>query len=536
MVLPASVAVGDAAAHVNNRLRVRNRAHIVPSSGSSALAVAMGTSTLDVGVEANLRSIVSQGNVLLRHRSRVEGSITTAGTVNQQQNVTIIGPILEQQDLRPFSFRSWNVDFDSGLQGDVLLEPSAARELSPGHYGAVTLEPRSELTLNAGTYTFRSLRVEPQAILRLDDAAGVVFLYVGDTLAYHGAVQSESGSAAHFLLGYAGTQSTVIEGSFRGTLVAPFADVTLSSTTHVGSVFAKTLEVRPGSRIEHAPFAAWSLVAGIDFDQDGVSDELDNCPAIANPTQADGDGDAIGDACDSCPGGTDGDGDGLCNSEDNCPAVANASQVDVDGDGAGDACDSQRCFTPILLEEEQQAIKLARESQTGESALPLQERWRLTESRPVCIERGPAAARRLRLRFYNYVQNRMSDVLVNLNAQAVEQFDVVQRQPLISTDEYAEADAIALADSDVQAALASSGYEPVLNTYGINRGAVPACEAHRCVSIVYAKRIGGSATFVPPETYNGGNVRWNGVNNLLEVIADISGGQVVQIEDLRLTP
>ena len=53
---------------------------------------------------------------------------------------------------------------------------------------------------------------------------------------------------------------------------------------------------------------------------------------------------------------------------------------------------------------------------------------------------------------------------------------------------------------------------------------------YRCVSIVYAKRIGGSATFVPPETYNGGNVRWNGVNNLLEVIADISGGQVVQIK------
>jgi hypothetical protein len=39
-------------------------------------------------------------------------------------------------------------------------------------------------------------------------------------------------------------------------------------------------------------------------------------------------------------GGGDGDADGICNAEDNCPAVANASQDDVDGDDVGDACDA----------------------------------------------------------------------------------------------------------------------------------------------------------------------------------------------------
>jgi hypothetical protein len=39
--------------------------------------------------------------------------------------------------------------------------------------------------------------------------------------------------------------------------------------------------------------------------------------------------------------GVDSDGDGITDGSDNCPDVANASQADCDTDGLGDACDSQ---------------------------------------------------------------------------------------------------------------------------------------------------------------------------------------------------
>ena len=110
-----------------------------------------------------------------------------------------------------------------------------------------------------------------------------------------------------------------------------------------------------------------------DDDNDGVADGADNCPTSTRtpdqaehrrrragrrvrhrrrqrrrrgrhrqlpahrrtPTQANTDGDAQGDACD-----TDDDNDGVVDGADNCPLVANADQANTDGDARGDACDA----------------------------------------------------------------------------------------------------------------------------------------------------------------------------------------------------
>ena len=84
---------------------------------------------------------------------------------------------------------------------------------------------------------------------------------------------------------------------------------------------------------------------GADSDGDGVHNVCDNCPFVANPSQADSDHDGLGDACDVCPNvpdpqQLDSDHDGVGDACDNCIAVPNGHQDDTDGDGIGDACDN----------------------------------------------------------------------------------------------------------------------------------------------------------------------------------------------------
>ncbi len=85
----------------------------------------------------------------------------------------------------------------------------------------------------------------------------------------------------------------------------------------------------------------------LDTDGDGVVDLPDNCPATANPDQADLDGDAQGDACDADADGDgvpdadgdgvpDADGDGVPDAADACPTEGIGAGPDANGDGCKD--------------------------------------------------------------------------------------------------------------------------------------------------------------------------------------------------------
>lgn len=115
-----------------------------------------------------------------------------------------------------------------------------------------------------------------------------------------------------------------------------------------------------------------------DADGDGVADEADNCPDVANADQADADGDDAGDLCDGCPddfrktaagqcgcgvADIDADGDGVLNCLEECPfdpdkveegqCGCGRSDLDRDEDGTAD------CLDGCPLDPEKTAAGLA---------------------------------------------------------------------------------------------------------------------------------------------------------------------------------
>jgi thermitase len=92
--------------------------------------------------------------------------------------------------------------------------------------------------------------------------------------------------------------------------------------------------------VRAAMAAAGLPVPRADTDDDGVPDDVDNCPSFANPAQTDGDRDGRGDACAQTAWGPDTDRDGVPDPDDDCPAAVDPAQADGDGDGVGDACDA----------------------------------------------------------------------------------------------------------------------------------------------------------------------------------------------------
>jgi len=219
---------------------------------SACLSVCMVGSAGQVRIGADAVAdgdVNAVGTVFLADRGRVQGTLTTRDTVNRQYgstigllraraNVTL--PTLSSKDVVP------------GTQ-DLNVNNGQTLNLLPGNWGVVHLFAGSKLLLQAGTYHFQQLILEPDVNVTANLAAGNIDVRSNFYSFADRTKMTVQNGKEYQLSWYTSQSSSLYIGTdvvFRGILTAPSASVDLASRTYIyGGLRAYYVGMQPDSRV-----------------------------------------------------------------------------------------------------------------------------------------------------------------------------------------------------------------------------------------------------------------------------------------------
>ena len=305
------------------RLRVRNLASLAVSAGELAATVPVGTSFVaapDGGVPQgdevrwSLGTLAPGAEVVRRLTVQVDGTLSNGALVVADASVS---GLLNGQAVAADANAVMAVHAAPPLGLSMNANPDPVRPDEQVYY-ALTVS-----NLSSSTLTGVVLDAQTPNYMRAYNSANTAG---GDCITV--SVYCTPGETVRWQLG------ALAPGEVRTVQMAP---VLYDGPPPDGTVLRAEATVYFDGGTATAARDVVVDSARTDTDDDGIGDNIDNCPNTPNPDQADGDYDGLGDVCDA---GTDADRDDVPDGSDNCPLISNANQADLDDDGRGDACDA----------------------------------------------------------------------------------------------------------------------------------------------------------------------------------------------------
>lgn len=208
-------------------------------------------STLRIGTDGMIDGNVnSVGNVDIADRSRIQGTLSTAGTLIRG-NGTSVGIVRTGVAVTLPTIPTLSVAYGTT---DINIYNGQSLDLAPGSWGTIRVYAGGKLNLKGGTYQVRGLNFEADGIVNVDVSSADLDFRASDWLGFGDRTKMNLVGGSEYKSKWYSAQPYALrvgtDVTFRGILTAPMADVSVASRCFLyGGLRARTVSMEPDSRI-----------------------------------------------------------------------------------------------------------------------------------------------------------------------------------------------------------------------------------------------------------------------------------------------
>jgi hypothetical protein len=248
LVVTTAPEFAEAPVSAARELTLGDRVQIRDGKAFGAISNVAGQTTL--GANSHVSGAFTIGDLRIGENALIDHGIfarTVLPDTRKAERTRRQSPLAATESM------TWSIRFPAPAQAPVMLAPATALTVAPAYYRELKITAKSTATLRTGTYFFDSLSIARGARLRLDNQEGTVVIHVRDFLIHEGTLEF-TGQRSDVMLNYFGSRRVVLTGKFDGTLLAPYAMLTVRSVVgmHEGMFHADILEVDAGTVITKA--------------------------------------------------------------------------------------------------------------------------------------------------------------------------------------------------------------------------------------------------------------------------------------------
>jgi DNA-binding protein YbaB len=234
---------------------------VVKTGGNVGAPVAnAGNNGTTLGLNTRTGNVWSWATVTLKTTSRVEGFVKTAQTYSATGSPVVTGGVsqgvffvLPELSLVP--------TFPSQNQGSITVANGQTKTLAPGNYDSVTVNSGGTLKLSTGTYFINICDLQAGGTTIVTSTAGRVVVHVRGLLKITHQIKSSTSAPPNLLMGSYGLEVVRVAAPYKGTLIAPGAEINLSpANAHEGSFFGKDITTAVNTTVTFVPYTGTPLL------------------------------------------------------------------------------------------------------------------------------------------------------------------------------------------------------------------------------------------------------------------------------------